>query len=179
MNARILIASPSMKDPVFGETVVLVWHHDAEGAIGVVVNREVPETLPDILDTVPDGVDMSVFSKTHVAWGGPVETQAGTVIVNEPIASDVGWNLQPNLSVSRSMDVLNDLLRHPRPFLLCLGYAGWGPGQLDDEIVAGGWLFTDLDADLVFQVPNDERYDHALASLGLSRHTAWMSTIDE
>jgi putative transcriptional regulator len=168
-----------MRDPFFERTLVLLWHHDDEGAAGVVVNREAPETIPEILVPGPEGVDLDPFSSTHVAWGGPVQGQAGTVIFRGAVADDLGWNLECGLAVSHSMDILVRLLENREHFLLCLGYAGWGAGQLDDEIVKGGWLWTDADPALVLDVPSDERYDRALATLGLTATSVWMQPIDE
>lgn len=173
----MLVASPQMRDTSFQRAVVLVWHHDAEGAVGVVVNRPLPRTVPTVLD-LPDDVDPTPYERTSVAWGGPVEGGTGTVVTLGEVASDEGWSFS-GLAVSRSMDALLALLREGRPVLLCLGYAGWGPGQLDQEIVDGSWVVVDVDADLVFSVAAQERYERALASLGLTPTTVWMTPIDE
>lgn len=178
MKPSLLIASPQMKDPFFERTVVLVWHHDEEGAVGVVVNRVLEHTLPDVLDP-PDDVDLAPYASTVVAWGGPVETTSGTVVSRSRVPEDEGWNLAEGLGVSRSLDVLMALLRQQDPVLLCLGYAGWGPGQLDEEIRRGGWLYADCDPAIVFDAPADERYDRALATLGLTPAMVWMQPIDE
>lgn len=177
MQPALLIASPQMKDPFFERALVLVWHHDEDGAIGVIVNRPLDHTLPNVLD-LPGDIDLSSYSDTHVAWGGPVSTDSGTVVTREPVPDGEGWNLE-GIGVSRSMDVLVHLLTHQHPVLLCLGYAGWGPGQLDAEIEQGGWLLTDPDPAIVFEAPADERYDRALASLGLTASMVWMQPIDE
>lgn len=178
MKPTLLIASPQLHDPFFERTVVLVWHHDEDGAIGVVVNRELSQRLPDVLSH--DGeIDLSAYADVPVAWGGPVEPTSGTVVTQRPVSDDEGWNVEGGLSISRSMDTLLSLLRAQERLLLCLGYAGWGPGQLDEEIQKGSWLWTDCDARLVFESPSDERYDLALRSLGLTRTTVWMTPIDE
>lgn len=177
VNATLLIASPQMKDPFFERSVVLVWHHDEDGAIGVVVNRPLEHTLPNVLE-LPGDIDLSTYRSTHVAWGGPVETGSGTVVTPRMVPGDEGWNVQ-GIGISRSMDVLLSLLTHQHPVLLCLGYAGWGPGQLDEEIRAGGWLWTDPDPRLVFDTPHEDRYERALATLGLTAQTVWMQPVDE
>jgi putative transcriptional regulator len=173
----MLVASPQMRDASFQRAVVLVWHHDVEGAVGVVVNRPLERTVPTVLD-LPDDVDTTPYEHTTVAWGGPVEGGTGTVVTLGDVGDDEGWSFS-GLGVSRSMDALLALLREGRPVLLCLGYAGWGPGQLDQEIVDGSWVVVDVDADLVFSVAADERYERALASLGLTPTTVWMTPIDE
>lgn len=177
VKPSLLIASPQMRDPFFERAVVLLWHHDDDGAAGVVVNRPMDHLLPDVLE-LPDDLDTAPYRDTHVAWGGPVETGMGTVVTPRPVPDDEGWNIE-GLGVSRSMDVLLELLAQGHPVMLCLGYAGWGPGQLDDELLKGGWLWTDIDPALLFEVPTDERYDRALATLGLTKHDVWMTPVDE
>lgn len=177
MQPSLLIASPQMRDPFFERTVVLVWHHDAQGAIGVVVNKPLEHSLGDVLE-VSDapGIDRTDVA---VAWGGPVEAGTGTVVTTGQLEADEGWVVAGGLAVTRSQDALLRLLRERSPLMLCLGYAGWGPGQLDAELERGGWLWTDCDHSIVFDVPAAERYDKALATLGLTADMVWMTPIDE
>lgn len=177
MGPTLLIASPQMKDPFFERAVVLVWHHDLRGAMGAVVNRTMPHSLPDVLDP-PEDIDLDPYADTMVAWGGPVETASGTVLTRREIPEDDGWNVR-GIGVTRSMELLHTLLREGEPLMLILGYSGWGPGQLDEEIKSGSWILTDCDSDLIFDAPIDARYDLALATLGLSATTVWMQPIDE
>ena len=178
MQPTILIASPQMQDPFFERTVVLVWHYDEDGAIGVVVNRTLNHRLADVLDIEGD-IDLSPYAEVLVSWGGPVESGSGTVVTNGSIRDEEGWVLPSGLSVTRSQDALVRLLSNQDALMLCLEYAGLGPGQLDREIALGGWLWTDCDADIVFGVDADHRYDAALATLGLSATSVWMPPISE
>lgn len=177
MNASILIASPQMKDPFFERAVVLLWHHDEDGAIGVIINRSLEHSLADIL-TVAEDVDLTPYRDNLVGWGGPVETSSGTVLTRGEIAEEEGWVLD-GVSVTRSQDALVRLLKEGAELLLCLGYAGWGPGQLSREIEDGGWLWTDVRPEFVFETPTDQRYDKALATLGLTADSVWMKPIEE
>ena len=176
MEPCLLIASPQMKDPFFEETVVLLWQHDEDGAIGVVINRPIDRTLDEVL-FLPDGTELAAQSR--VSWGGPVEMSSATVVTTGAVDDDEGWALPGGLSVTRSQTALDLLLQRQDPVLLCLGYAGWGPGQLDDELEKGGWLYTDLQAALVFPEGTDTVYANALATLGLTRNTVWMNPISE
>lgn len=180
VSPTLLIASPQMRDPFFERTVVLVWHHSVdEGAMGVVVNRALEHTLPEVLDLETD-VDLDTYAENHVVWGGPVEESSGTVLTPDGLPDeDEGWVLPTGIGVTRSPAALLQILEEGRPLVLCLGYAGWGPGQLDREIAEGGWLFADCDAEIVFHTPPEHRYDRALASLGLTASTVWMQPIDE
>lgn len=177
MNA-LLIASPQMKDTFFERTVILVWHHDEDGAIGVVINRPLGHSLADVL-AVTDDIDLSSYDGTEVGWGGPVEAGSGTVITRAPLTEEEGWTVVPGVAVTRSQDALMRLLAEGADLLLCLGYAGWGPGQLDKEIGEGAWLWTDASPDIVFDPKLDERYDLALKSLGLTANSVWMRPIEE
>jgi putative transcriptional regulator len=167
-----------MKDPFFERALVLLWHHDDEGAIGVVVNRLIGHALPDVL-VVAEGMDLSSYAGNQVLWGGPVESTSGTVVTLGTISSEEGWVLGSGLGVTRSQEALVRLLQERADLVLCLGYAGWGPGQLDREIEQGGWLCTEPEARLVFHDPVERRYERALATLGLTPATVWMTPIQE
>jgi putative transcriptional regulator len=178
----MLIANPHAHDPFFERTVVLVWHHDEDGAIGVVINRATDHTLGEVLQFPPDpdkALDLRQYDSTPVVWGGPVERGAGTVVAWGSIQHDEGWTLPDGVAVTRSQPALLRLLASGAPLILCLGYAGWGAGQLDQEIQRGDWLWTDIEPGLIFKTPPEKRYTHALATLGLTENMVWMQPIDE
>ena len=114
-----------------------------------------------------------------MGWGGPVELDSGTVVTTGEVAEEEGWNVGDGLAVTRSQEALVRLLEDGKPVLLCLGYAGWKAGQLDQEIESGSWLWTDTSAEIVFEEPAESRYERALATLGLTPHNVWMTPIDE
>lgn len=176
--ATILIASPQLEDPFFGKTVVLVWHHDEDGAMGVVLSKTLDHTLAEVL-TLDEPLDLEPYEHNELHWGGPVAPTSGTVISQIPVSEREGWNLESGVSVTRSLDAMISLIRRGEPFKLCLGYAGWGPGQLDAELEDGNWLFTDCSVDLILECPPEELYERALATLGLSAEgTLWFPTIE-
>lgn len=178
MAPILLIASPQSQDPFFGRTVVLVWEHDDQHAVGVVVNRPLRHTLPEVLDL--DGeVDLAPYMQSVVGWGGPVDTGVGTVVTAAEIRDEEGWTLPCGLSVTRSQDALVRLLRRQAPVFLVLGYAGWGAGQLDEEIRQGAWILAECDPSLVLEVAPEERYERALAAVGLTTRSIWMQPVDE
>lgn len=168
-TAKMLIASPQMVDPFFQGSVVLVWDHDEAGAIGVIVNKVVDVALTEAL-TFPADIDLVPYEGQSLGWGGPVEAASGTVVVDGEVDEDHGWNLDAAVGVTRSLDELHAQMRRGARLRLHLGYAGWGPGQLDQEIEEGGWIVTDVWRELVLELPMSDRYDLALASLGLTRH---------
>ncbi|MFT4624852.1 MAG: putative transcriptional regulator [Myxococcota bacterium] len=180
MDPRLLIASPQMQDPNFRNAVVLVFTHDEDGAMGVVVNRLLEHTLPEVLKLEADReLNLDAYRDTRVAWGGPVQEDAGIVVTRGQVSDAEGTTLAGGLGITGSRDALERLISAQEQVLLCVGYAGWGAGQLDSEIEQGSWLWTDCDAALVFDTPPDDRYDAALASLGLTRNMVWMQPIDE
>ena len=177
MKPGLIISSPQMRDPFFERTVVLLCRHDENGAIGLVVNRETSLTVESVLEQL--SLDVGREVQGTVAWGGPVEPGTGFIIYRGEVSDDDGWDVGERIAVSPSRDRLLETLRTGEPFLLCLGYAGWGPGQLDDEIRRGSWLITEVDHDVVLLRPMEDRYDAALGKLGLTAHSVWMTPIDE
>lgn len=182
---KLLIASPSMDDPFFEKSVVLVWHYDEEGAIGVIINRPISEArergvmpeskalnFPDVL-MMDASVDLSPYADREVNWGGPVDLESGTILAVGEIAEHEGWTLPNGVAVTRSQDALARLVGERAVLKLCLGYAGWGPGQLDQEIADGGWLFTDVDPHLLFEVAAQQCWEAAIATLGID--SSWIS----
>ncbi|MBN2800077.1 MAG: YqgE/AlgH family protein [Deltaproteobacteria bacterium] len=157
--------------------MVLLWQHSEEGAIGFVINRALEVALPEVLATT-DGLDLSDYAHTAVAWGGPVESMSATVLTTHEVSDDDGWEVIPGLYLTRSQEALDSLIRAGAPIFLTLGYAGWGEGQLDQEIEQGSWLFTDLDPAYLFEFPVEERYDRALATLGLQGTAFWLPPVE-
>jgi putative transcriptional regulator len=164
-----------MRDPNFQRTVVLLVQHNREGALGLVINRESPVRLGDVVDRL--GAGGPGRANRPVLWGGPVERGAGFVLFRG--RAPEGWQVRPDLAVSASRDRLGALVAANAEFHLCLGYAGWGAGQLEREFAEGSWIHLDPTPDLIFDCPVSERYDRALARLGVSADHLWMTPIDE
>lgn len=185
MDATLLIAAPQMDDPLFARTVVLIWKFDEEGAVGVIVNRPVsaarergvfpgdkPMNLPDVLSL--DADTLAPYAGEEVHWGGPVDIESGTVVARGVVDSPEGLALPDGMTVTHSIDAFQRLIEEQVPLRLCLGYAGWGPGQLEDEMDAGGWLFADVTAELLFETPAEELWESAIRSLNLSSDDIWL-----
>lgn len=177
MEPGFLISSPQMRDPNFHRTVVLLVQHSGEGALGLVVNRETPVRLGDVVEHLEVGTGPATRSNRAVLWGGPVERGAGFVLFKG--RAPEGWQVRGDLSVSASKERLSALVAAGADFHLCLGYAGWGPGQLDREFTEGSWIHVDASSELLFECPVSDRYDRALALLGVTAESLWMNPIDE
>lgn len=173
----LLIASPQLRDRWFEGTVVLLCQHDDEGALGLVINRDGPVTIGEVLERMDLEGDRLGDQATW--WGGPVGTGAGFVLWRGQAGAHEGWTVGGEVAVSPSVERLDELVRTGARFHLALGYAGWGPGQLEEELERGSWLLADASAALVFDTPLEDRYQQALALLGLTPHTVWMDPISE
>jgi putative transcriptional regulator len=163
-----LVALPQLRDPNFRRSVVLMTAHADDGAMGFVVNRRLPATVPEVLEglDVPWGGEPS-----EPVWtGGPVSTQSGFVLFDGPAGTEDDLNAEevvPGLFLSASIDTLRALgAKPPRRFRLLLGYAGWSPGQLESEVLQGAWMLLPPDLDLLFEVDPEDMWEEAFRRLG-------------
>jgi putative transcriptional regulator len=170
----LLIAMPQVQDPFFHKSVVLLIHHSEEGSVGLIVNRPTELEVREILA----GMELPWRGdETAPTWfGGPVQPQIGTVLYAP--AADGGTGVEAALTLAAGISVtqhVGDLGRladaPPERFRLLLGYAGWGEGQLLEEILRNDWLTAPVDADLVFAGGPDEAWTGALRSVGVDPAT--------
>ncbi len=172
----ILVAAPSMDDPNFAGTVVLMAEHGEDGAVGFVLNKPAPLTLLGLLDKVDqdllDEAKAQGVTDQHVLMGGPVQKHIAWVLYRREDDGELDDGSIPigeELCVGASLDTLRACVRGEKkgPFHVILGYSGWGEQQLEGEIGHGAWLPLDLGDDFAFEVPIDERWDTAIRRLGL------------
>lgn len=167
----LLVAAPSLRCSFFHHTVILLVDHDEDGALGFVVNRPTETPVTSLLAGL-EIEDLNEEMPGAVWVGGPVAPETGWVLF-DPTSGDTrgveAVQLGPRLAVSASRVFLERLARGegPERYAVLLGYAGWGPGQLDDEIREGSWIWTDADPALVFEAAHPDRWVAALASLGI------------
>ncbi len=173
LTGKLLISTPAMGDRRFAHAIIYLCAHSDEGAFGLVLNRPVPRlTLPMVLDQVGIAVDAPMPPGRRVLSGGPVEPQRGFVLHTDGGGdpSDAGQALPDGLVLSASTDILRAIANGtgPRQFLLALGYAGWGPGQLEGEIAQNAWLTCASSRALVFDAdPGEHQWQDALKSMGI------------
>lgn len=166
----LLLAMPQLADPNFARAVVLMIEHSDTGSFGLVINHPSPIKASELLESLEmawQGDD------TAVVWaGGPVSRNTGWVL-HEPVGLAVATGretieITSTISLSMSPDRLRAIANQPpRNVRLLLGYSGWGPGQLAQEMARGAWLHTDVDPQLVFETPHDEMWEAAMQSLGI------------
>ncbi len=171
LAGHFLIAMPSMVDPNFKGTVTYLCEHNERGALGVVVNRPTDFTMETLFDQIEITVADPALSQRKVFFGGPVSTEHGFVLHR----SHGTWNssivVGDALSLTTSKDILEAVAtgKGPPEWLLTMGYAGWGAGQLEEEIAANAWLTVDAPAELLFETPSENLFDAALGHLGISK----------
>lgn len=172
LTGSFLLSTPQMPDPRFIEQVIYICAHSEEGAVGLAVNRPDPsisleEVLLDNNLPVPPGINLSV----HV--GGPVEPNSAFILYPSTYSSGEQLEVSPTVSLSRNAGVLEDIAhgRGPEKFLFAVGYAGWGPGQLEQELVSHGWLTVPAEDSIIFDVPDDEKWRQAAALYGIDIST--------
>ena len=177
LDGKMLIAMPGMSDARFSRSLIYLCAHSENGAMGIIVNKPSHELsfldLLDRLGVVPPGELRSipdVLASTRVHFGGPVEPGRGFVLHSSDYFS--GENSMPvdeRIALTATLDILRDMTigQGPDRSFIALGYAGWGPGQLDDEILRNGWLHCDSDAELIFGTDNELKYGSALGKIGV------------
>lgn len=166
---QLLIAMPGMRDPRFAKTVVYMCAHGPEGAMGLVINRVLDSlSFVDLLEQL--GITATVEQQgINVHFGGPVETGRGFVLHSPDYKQDGTLVVAKDVALTATVDILRAIAcgEGPRRHLLALGYAGWGPGQLDGEIRANGWLHVAADEALVFDSDLASKWDRAIAKIGI------------
>ena len=172
LTGQVLIAMPGMTDPRFARSVVLICAHSDEGAMGLVLNQPLPEIdFGDLLEQLGIEADDSA-RRIEVRFGGPVEPGRGFVLHNVPEHGDDPegrLRIGQALALTTTRDILEDLAHGegPESAVLALGYAGWGPGQLEQEMLDNGWLTGDGAQDLIFSQDHDAKWQQALRAQGI------------
>jgi putative transcriptional regulator len=169
LKNQFLIAMPGLADPNFSRTVTYVCEHGSHGAMGIVVNRPSELRLADVLEhmqiaeAIPHSGDQTVYV------GGPVETERGFVLHSHTDSWDSTMEVTDEISITTSRDILEAMARGEGPArsLVALGYAGWGAGQLEDELQHNAWLSGPADPSIIFDLPVEQRWEAAARLLGV------------
>ena len=166
---QFLIAMPALEDPNFSRTVTYMCAHTPEGAMGIVINRPLDLDLGEVLGHMEiTASDPSVTSR-RVVQGGPVQRERGFVL-HTPVGEwDSVLKVSDEIGVATSREILAAVAegRGPARTLVALGYAGWGAGQLEDEVGANAWLHGPADSAIIFDLPYEARWESAARLLGV------------
>jgi len=166
---QFLLAMPGMTDPNFSGAVVYVAEHSPNGALGVVINRTMEIDLRTLFERIDLELAPGAVGDAPVFFGGPVQTDRGFVL-HHPFGQ---WNatvrVAEEIGLTSSKDILEAVARGEGPtrLLVALGYAGWGPGQLENEISRNAWLTLPAQPDLIFETPAEQRLSRAFKLLGI------------
>jgi len=173
LSDHFLIAMPALEDPNFFHSVTYICEHNDQGAMGIVINQPLDISLGDVLSHMKMTALDAAIGSTPVYLGGPVQTDRGFVL-HEPAGKwDAMLEVTDSIAVTTSRDILQALNdgKGPDRSLVALGYAGWGEGQLEQEIVTNTWLTCPADSAIIFDTPIENRWTAAAASLGIDLNT--------
>lgn len=179
LKGQFLVAMPEMGDPRFRDAVIYVVGHGDEGAMGLVVNHSVDDMrFEDILKELKLGSEEEIIRlpddvrERQVLRGGPVQRSRGFVLhSSDYFRKENSYEVSDDICLTATLDVLKAIAfkNAPADALFALGYCGWSPGQLENEIQHNGWLTVPFSRELLFETPVDKRYDKALGVLGITR----------
>lgn len=169
-SCQLLVAMPGMVGGSLADTVIYICEHNEKGALGVVINRPTDLTLGDLLQRIDLELspDLGLRQEAAVYFGGPVQTDRGFVL-HTPVGDYSSSIALRDVALTTSRDILEEVAAGggPEQILVTLGYAGWGAGQLEAEMANGAWLHVEANVDILFAVAASERYQAALAQLGI------------
>ena len=171
LTNHFLVSMPQFMDDNFARTVTLICQHDADGALGIVVNRLSAHTLGEIYQQLNIRVADHHSAAQPVFEGGPVHREFGLVV--HSLEPDRHWEstlrISDGLALTSSRDILVDMARGsgPRESLMSLGYAGWGPGQLEQEILQNAWFSTPVERRILFDTRGEDKWNHAASLIGM------------
>jgi putative transcriptional regulator len=170
LSGQFLAAMPAMGDPRFERALIYICAHSEDGAMGLVVNQPLEELkFPDILEQM--GIESSpACDRIIVHCGGPVEAARGFVLHSSDYQMDGTLVVNESVALSATTEILKSIAygTGPKKCLMALGYAGWGEGQLDEEIKSNAWLNVPVDSGLLWSEDSDSKWDRALGTLGIS-----------
>lgn len=168
LQGNFLIATPHMPDPRFFKKVVYLCGHDgAEGAMGLMINHPTAHSLAEVMEGA--GIEVPERILPPVYLGGPMEMEAGFFLFSDDFQCANYLEVSKNLRLSSDIEILRAISagRQPERFLFALGYAGWAPGQLENELADDGWLALPGDEGVIFDTPDGEKWQEAARRLGI------------
>jgi putative transcriptional regulator len=171
---QFLIAMPGMVDPDFAGSVIYLFEHTDRGAMGLVINRPTEVNLSNLFEKIELKLEIAPLLDQPVYFGGPVQVERGFVLheSNAGLSYSSSLIIPGGLTMTTSKDVLEAVAvgNGPRKFLMTLGYAGWGAGQLEEEITLNGWINVPMAreqmSEIIFNTPYSQRYQKAMGHLG-------------
>lgn len=173
LTNQFLIAMPSMTDGNFSQTVTYIWEHNADGALGIVINRPLQMKLADVFEQLKMPTPTESVGQQSVLQGGPVQTDRGFVLHHIGGTWEHTRQISSRIQVTTSPDILDAMARGngPETAVVALGYAGWAAGQLESELAQNAWLTVPADEKIIFDTPFEQRWLAAGRLLGIDLAT--------
>jgi putative transcriptional regulator len=183
LTGQFLIAMPAMTDPHFAKTVTYICTHNQDGAMGIIINRPTDVTISNLFEQIKIESDLLGLINTHVYYGGPVQPDRGFILhtpqidseTKMPVDYDSTVLVNNSIALTTSKNILEAVAasQGPQKMLIALGYAGWTPGQLEDEMAQNAWLSLETKLieethALIFDAPNRDKFDLAMGMMGLN-----------
>ena len=168
LQGYFLIATPQMPDPRFSEALIYICAHNDEGTMGLIVNQPIPDVgLADIMESADIPVPENDLPPVYL--GGPVESESAFFLYSSEYVAPHYLDVSESIYLTRDPQLLYDVSegKGPDSYLVALGYAGWGPGQLENELTVDGWLTLPASTDIVFHTPDDAKWQKAAQLYGI------------
>lgn len=169
LQGHFLLSMPHLNDPSFAQSLIYICEHNASGAMGIIINRPTEMNLNELFQLLE--LNHNVPTNVTVYAGGPVQNDRG-FILHSPTTTlwDSSYKITDEVTLTTSVDILRAVSENhgPDAFLVALGYAGWGPGQLEQELSANAWLSCPANLDIMFHTPAEERLQAAAATMGIN-----------
>ena len=169
LTGQFLISMPSLEDDRFEKTVIYMCAHSKDGAMGIIINKKIDYDLyPDLLEQL--GVDNSIESKKfYIRYGGPVESGRGFVLHSDEVVQKETLNIAEGIALTSTSEFFEDLSKGkgPKNSILALGYAGWGPGQIELELASNSWMTLEADNSFIFDESITNKWKDAYSLLGI------------
>tara|TARA_B100001250_G_scaffold413757_1_gene448958 strand:- start:1447 stop:1998 length:552 start_codon:yes stop_codon:yes gene_type:complete len=169
LTGQVLISMPSLEDERFFKTVIYICAHSNEGAMGIIINKKIDYDLyPDLLEQL--GIDKPIENKKlFIRYGGPVESGRGFVLHSDEIMRKETLSIDKGIALTSTSEFFDDLAKGngPKNSILALGYAGWGPGQIENEIISNSWMTLSTDSKFIFDEEVNNKWLNAFNLLGV------------
>ena len=172
LTGSFLVSTPQMPDPRFEEQVIYICAHSQEGAMGLAINKPNPAfSMAEVLQGADLPIPVNELPPVYI--GGPVELESAFILYTATYKTEYQLEVTSTVSLSRETKVLQDIAEEcgPEKFLFLLGYTGWGPGQLERELVDDGWLMVPADDTIIFDLPNEMKWKAAALQYGIDIST--------
>ena len=169
LTGKIIISMPSLQDERFYKTVIYICAHSSEGSMGIIINKKIDYDLfPDLLEQL--GIDKPINNKLFLRYGGPVESGRGFVLHSDDIVGKETLNINKGVALTSTSEFFEDLVRGngPKNSILALGYAGWQPGQLENEIIQNSWMSLPVETSFLFDDALSKKWSEAYKLLGIN-----------